>query len=96
MRKRDELSRKDSCLAHAHPDEMLFVLLGRDVAAPAAIRAWVRERIRLGKNIDADAQIAEALAFAETMEKEGRQWVGAYYALPARHGRGVAPSASGI
>lgn len=76
MRKRDELSRKDSCLAHAHPDEMLFVLLGRDVAAPVAIRAWVRERIRLGKNVDADAQIAEALAFAETMEKEGRQWVG--------------------
>jgi len=26
---------------------MIFVLLGRDMAAPAAIHAWVEERIRL-------------------------------------------------
>jgi hypothetical protein len=55
---------------------MLFVLLGRDVAAPFAIRAWVDERLRLGKNMRGDAQIAEALACAETMETEGQQQLG--------------------
>ena len=49
---------------------MLFVLLGRDKAAPFAIRAWVEERIRLGKNERTDAQITEALACAATMEAE--------------------------
>ena len=77
MRKREELSRKDTCMAHAHPEEMTFVLLGRDVAAPATIRAWVAERVRLGKNVATDEQVVEALACADTMEKEGRQWVSA-------------------
>jgi hypothetical protein len=76
MRKKDELGSKDSCMSRAHSEEMTFVLLGRDVAAPAAIRAWVAERIRLGKNIATDAQIVEALACATTMESEGCQWVG--------------------
>jgi hypothetical protein len=57
MRKKEELERTDTCMAHAHPEEMTFVLLGRDVAAPATIRAWVAERIRLGKNVETDAQI---------------------------------------
>ena len=77
MRKKEELSRTNTCMAHAHPEEMVFVLLGRDVAAPTTIRAWVAERIRLGKNVATEKQITEALACAETMEKEGRQWVGA-------------------
>lgn len=77
MRKSDELARTDSCMGHAHPREMVFVLLSRDTAAPFAIRAWADERIRLGKNTDTDAQIVEARACADTMEKEGRQWVGA-------------------
>jgi len=76
MRKKDELSRPQSCMGHAHPQEMTFVLLGRDAAAPATIRAWCAERIRLGKNVATDEQIVEAMACAETMEKEGRQWVG--------------------
>ncbi len=63
-------------MAHAHPEEMTFVLLGRDAAAPFAIRAWANERIRLGKNTATDPQILEARACADTMEKEGRQWVG--------------------
>ena len=74
MRKKDELSLKDTCMQHAHPSEMVFVLLSRDAAAPAAIRAWVAERLRLGKNAPADEQITEALACADTMEKEGRVW----------------------
>jgi hypothetical protein len=76
MRKKDELSKPNTCMAHAHPDEMVFVLLGRDAAAPAAIRAWVEERIRLGKNIRTDLQITEALECARVMEGEGRMWVG--------------------
>ncbi len=76
MRKKDELSLKDTCMQHAHPNEMVFVLLSRDAAAPVAIRAWVAERLRLGKNTSADEQIVEALACAGTMESEGRQWVG--------------------
>lgn len=74
MRKKDELTRPDTCMAHAHPNEMVFVLLSRDPAAPAAIRAWASERIRLGKNEAADPQIVEALQCANTMQAEGRKW----------------------
>ncbi len=74
MRKRDELSKEHTCMQHAHPDEMVFVLLGRDPAAPLAIRAWAAERIRLGKNLETDAQIIEALENAKTMEEEGTRW----------------------
>jgi hypothetical protein len=77
MRKKDETSHKHTCLAHAHPEEMVFVLLSRDAAAPIAIRAWVNERLRLGKNVESDDQIVEALACAQTMEIEGRKWVSA-------------------
>ena|SRR6195256_1923623 len=76
MRKKDELSLDNTCMAHAHPEEMVFVLIGRDVAAPVAVRAWVAERIRLGKNVSTDSQIVEALRIADTMELEGRSWVG--------------------
>jgi len=44
----------------ARDDEWTFVLLGRDLAAPAAVRAWIEERIRLGKNERDDEQILEA------------------------------------
>jgi hypothetical protein len=85
MRKKDELSRSDTCTAHAHPEEMLFVLLGRDAAAPAAIRAWVGERLRLGKNTPHDEQIKEALECARTMEAEGRKWVRCPYCGSGTH-----------
>lgn len=70
MRKRDELTKVPSCTTTAYDDEMVFVLLARDPAAPLAIRAWVAERLRLGKNIDTDAQIVEALECARTMDAE--------------------------
>lgn len=60
MIKQKELADPTSCMNRAHDDEMTFVLLGRDPAAPIAIRAWIEERIRLGKNTRLDAQIAEA------------------------------------
>ncbi len=77
MRKKDELSLEHTCMQHAHPEEMVFVLLGRDPAAPVAIRAWVHERLRLGKNAWSDTQIQEALACADVMTAEGRKWVDA-------------------
>lgn len=70
MRKRDELSNPAGCMFRAKDDEMTFVLLGRDAAAPAAIRAWVAERIRLGKNRPDDPQVLEAEGCARVMEEE--------------------------
>jgi hypothetical protein len=77
VRKKDELTKEKTCMSTAHREEMTFVLIGRDAAAPTAIRAWVLERLRLGKNVPEDDQITEALECAMTMESEGRKWVGA-------------------
>ena len=68
MKKITELSDPTSCLNKASYDEMLFVLRGHDIAAPATIRAWIKERIRLGKNTWNDEQILEAEACAKFME----------------------------
>lgn len=70
MLKRDEIELPESCLNKAHPTERLFVLLARDPAAPVAIRAWVQERLRLGKNVPGDEQIREAFKCAGLMELE--------------------------
>jgi hypothetical protein len=69
MIKSQEVSDTSSCLNRARHDEMLFVLLGRDVAAPETIRFWARRRVELGKNRISDPQILEALAAAEMMER---------------------------
>jgi hypothetical protein len=72
MRKRDELTDPRSCLNRARADELLFILLGRDRAAPVAVRAWIEERIRSGKNTRADAQIVEAEAWiAAVLAEQG-------------------------
>jgi|SRR5579864_106755 len=68
MRKRDELADPNSCLNRAADDEMIFVLLGHDVAAPHAIREWGLERVLRGKNHADDPQIIEALKCAEVIE----------------------------
>ena len=70
MRKTNELSDPKSCINKAKDDEMVFVLLGRDAAAPVAIRAWITERIRIGKNVAGDALLEEAESIARTMEQE--------------------------
>ncbi len=70
MRKRDELTNPSGCMFRAHDDEMTFVLLGRDEAAPPTIRHWIHERIALGKNAPGDPQLVEAAACAETMTRE--------------------------
>jgi hypothetical protein len=68
MIKRRELTDPTSCMSKARDDEMTFVLLGRDGAAPATVRFWVQERIRRGKNRADDPQIIEALECARSME----------------------------
>ena len=70
MRKIDEVRDPNSCLNRARPEEMIFTLLGRDAAAPETIRDWARRRVCLGKNKWDDPQIVEALAAADTMERE--------------------------
>ena len=70
MIKRDEIEDTQSCLNKANDSERLFVLLARDPAAPAAIRAWIAERLRLGKNVAGDEQIREAFECANLMELE--------------------------
>jgi len=67
MIKKLELNDPNSCLNRAKDGEMLFVLLGRDPAAPVAIRTWAAERVRLEKNKPCDPQILEAEACARAM-----------------------------
>lgn len=69
MRKRDELADPASCLNKAKDDEWLFVLLGRDPAAAAAVQAWIIERVRIGKNKPDDPKLENA-----------RQWIKAVLA----------------
>jgi hypothetical protein len=70
MIKRDEIEDTESCFNKASAGERLFVMLARDPAAPVAIRAWVAERIRLGKNTPNDDQLREAIECAKLMEAE--------------------------
>lgn len=70
MFKRDETTLPDSCLNRADDDEMLFVLLARDKAAPNTIRFWIKERIRLGLNATGSPKMAQAEACAQRMEEE--------------------------
>jgi hypothetical protein len=70
MRKRDELTDPRACMVRARDDEMTFVLRARDAAAPVAIRAWIAERVRLGKNRPDDPQVVEAERCARIMEAE--------------------------
>lgn len=70
MLKRDELEDTNSCFNHARDGERLFILLARDPASPVVIRAWIAERLRLGKNVPGDEQIREAFECAALMELE--------------------------
>lgn len=75
MIKTDELSNERSCMSRALPHEWTFVLLARDAASPVAIRAWVDERVRLGKNTLGDEQIVEALRCAALMDEQRKAGV---------------------
>jgi hypothetical protein len=69
MLKCDELANPQSCLNRAHLTERIFVLLARDICAPATVRFWVDERIRRGRNTLRDPQIQDALRLATMMEQ---------------------------
>lgn len=60
------------CYANALPDEPMFILLARDTAAPAAIRAWARVRrshIDMRTRPESDEpMIQQALKCAKEME----------------------------
>lgn len=70
MRKDKECNDPSSCLNKAWPDEMLFVLLGRDPSASATIRFWVAHRISRGLNRPGDAKLVEALACAAAIDHD--------------------------
>jgi len=70
MLKSQEILDPSSCLNRAKDDEIVFVLLGRDLAAPVAIKEWCAIRVKLGKNQWHDKQIEEALACAKAMEEK--------------------------
>ncbi len=68
MIKREELTNPSSCMSRAKDEEMTFVLLERDDAAPSTIRYWISRRISLGKNNPSDPQIIDAEQCAREME----------------------------
>jgi hypothetical protein len=65
-----ELANPNSCLNKATDHEWLFVLLGRDLSAPVAVRAWIDDRIKRHLNTRDDAQICEAEAWIIHVTKE--------------------------
>ena len=69
MKKREELNLSDSCLNRADMDELIFVLLARDIAATVAVAAWIEARIASGKNRPSDAQIIEAWEWIEQVRR---------------------------
>ena len=67
MTKRELLADPNSCLNRAADDEPVFVLLGRDPAAPFAISAWIGGRVARKKNGYGDYQLLDAEAVADAM-----------------------------
>jgi hypothetical protein len=84
MVKTKELSDPLSCLNRAADDEILFVLLSRDLSAPVAIRAWVKDRVETGKNVLTDPQIQEALGCAFRMEQQRKKLKKKSASIPCR------------
>jgi hypothetical protein len=68
MIKSAERSNTNSCWNKAWDDELVFVLLERDESTPVAIRAWVADRLKRGKNKPNDPQIVAALEDAHSIE----------------------------
>jgi hypothetical protein len=69
MRRHEEIMDPDSCFNKALPDELMFVLLERDEAAPYAVEEWARKRIELGLNSPDDLKILSALQWAKTVKE---------------------------
>lgn len=54
------------CYANAEPDEPMFVLLGRDVDAPALVELWAQRREQRGED---PAKVKEARDCAKAMQR---------------------------
>jgi len=65
MTKRLEKEDPQSCWNKAKEDELMFILLERDICMADTIRYWVERRIKTDKNKPGDPQIKEALNLAE-------------------------------
>jgi hypothetical protein len=63
----------NGCLAKALPTEPMFILLGRDRAAPATIRFWADQRAQLGIE-DGESQDAEQLSEAIDTAEAFARW----------------------
>lgn len=57
-----------SCWNRARLGEPMFILLGRDKKAPAAVRSWVASRVNSGMNKSGDEKTESALRIARDME----------------------------
>lgn len=57
---------KDPCIKNAHDDEMLFVLMARDIYAPETIIEWIKNSLRAGHPPE---KLHEALDCAIEMTK---------------------------
>jgi|SRR6516164_7956501 hypothetical protein len=68
MTKIDEYNLAASCFNKAKDNELMFILLERDLATPDTIRFWVKKRFDLGLNESIDTQIKEASMLANTIE----------------------------
>lgn len=68
METKRNLSSQFGCLHKALPGEPMFILLGRDPAAPTAIRRWLKYRRQL------DGQDPDQLAGAEQDAKDFAAW----------------------
>lgn len=72
MLKAEEARVQSSCWNRAHPNEPVFVLLGRDASAAVAIRAWILHRLRSGKSTETSPEIVQAREWCEVMERYAR------------------------
>jgi len=70
MKKRDELSNRNSCLNKADDMEFVFVLRSKDPTAPQTIRHWAS----MNKGIQPESKIEDALKCAEEMENYRKQY----------------------
>lgn len=73
MQKAYEVANSTSCLNKALMNEMMFILLARDPAAPAAIDAWILERVKLGLNRMSDDKIKSAIKCKDIMLEERKR-----------------------
>ncbi len=60
------------CYTNAHPDEPMFVLLGRDPVASVVVEFWRQLRFALGQELH-DPQLEEAKVCSEAMAEWARK-----------------------